>query len=178
MSATQTQNTAALPSPVGQNAPAVMLRRGRPHQHDLQRPANLTRPSEQLQMHRRKLHTGHGGHGHGGETLPDETGSDKENDRAYEQQDDTGKLNHKKNRREAHRSGLTTVRCSWRSSGWSQGRTRRAGRFRPTQVMQASRREALGRGDHVGLARHDGKGSTVATASGGAERLKALVWFW
>ena len=56
------------------------------------------------------LYAGHGGHGHGGETLPDVTGSDKENDRAYEQQDVTGKLNHKKNRREAHRSGLTTVR--------------------------------------------------------------------
>ena len=97
-------------------------------------------------------------------------GSDRENERAYEQQDDTGKLNHKTNRREAHRSGLTMVRCLWRSSDRSQGRTCRAGRFRPTQVMQASRREALGQGDHAGLARHDGKGLTAATASSGAER--------
>ena len=36
--------------------------------------------------------------------------------------------------------------------------------------MRASRRGALGRGDYTGLARHDGKGSTAATASGGAER--------
>ena len=36
--------------------------------------------------------------------------------------------------------------------------------------MRASRRGALGRGDYAGLARHDGKGSTAATASGGAER--------
>ena len=36
--------------------------------------------------------------------------------------------------------------------------------------MQASRRGALGWGDYAGLARHDGKGSTAATVSGGAER--------
>ena len=30
----------------------------------------------------------------------------------------------------------------------------------------------LGQGDHAGLARHDGKGSTAATASGGAERCR------
>ena len=36
--------------------------------------------------------------------------------------------------------------------------------------MQASRREALDRDAHAGVARHDGNGSTAATARGGAER--------
>ena len=75
----------ALSTPVDQNAPAVRLRRGRPHQHDLHHPANLSLPSEQQQAQRIKLHVGHGGHGHGGETLPDVTGSDRENNRAYKQ---------------------------------------------------------------------------------------------
>jgi len=33
---------------------------------------NLSHPTEQQQAHRRKLHAGHGGHGHGGETLSDD----------------------------------------------------------------------------------------------------------
>ena len=66
------RGTAVLPSPVGQNVPAVMLRRGRPHQHDLHHPANLSRPSEQQQAHRRKLYAGHGGHG-GADTVADGT---------------------------------------------------------------------------------------------------------
>ena len=37
--------------------------------------------------------------------------------------------------------------------------------------MRASRREALLRGDYAGLARHDGKDSTAATASG-----RAVQW--
>ena len=36
--------------------------------------------------------------------------------------------------------------------------------------MRASRNGAQGRGDHASVARHDGHGSTAATASGGAER--------
>ena len=39
--------------------------------------------------------------------------------------------------------------------------------------MRASLRGALGQGDHAGLARHDGKGSTAATASGGANRWRS-----
>ena len=46
-----------------QNAPAVRLRRGRRYLHDQHHPANLPRPPEQQQAHRRKLHAGHGGHG-------------------------------------------------------------------------------------------------------------------
>ena len=59
----RTRHTAALPSPVGQNAPAVMLRRGRPHLHDLLYPTNPSQPSERQQVHRRELHVGHGGTG-------------------------------------------------------------------------------------------------------------------
>ena len=62
-SATQTEDTAVLPSPVGQNAPAVMLRRGGPHLYDLPYPTNLSQPSERQQAHRRELHAGHGGVG-------------------------------------------------------------------------------------------------------------------
>ena len=36
--------------------------------------------------------------------------------------------------------------------------------------MRASLRGALGQGNHAGLARHDGKGSTAAMVSGGADR--------
>ena len=54
------------------NAPVVRFRRGGLHQHDLHHPANLSQPSEQQQAHQRKLHAGHGGHGHGGETLSDD----------------------------------------------------------------------------------------------------------
>ena len=39
--------------------------------------------------------------------------------------------------------------------------------------MRASLRGALGQGNHAGLARHDGKGSTVATASSGADRWRS-----
>ena len=72
-------------------------------------------------------------------------------------------------------SGLATVRWSWRSFGRSRGRTRCAGRFRPTQVMRASQRGAQGRGDHASVARNDGRGSTAATASGRAERWRSRV---
>ena len=41
--------------------------------------------------------------------------------------------------------------------------------------MRASQRGALGRGDHTGLAKHDWKGSTAATVSGGAERWRNRV---
>ena len=56
----------------------------------------------------------------------------------------------------------------WQSSGRARGRRRCAGRFRPTQATGASRREAQDRGDRVGVAGHDGRGLTMATASGGA----------
>ena len=62
-SVTQNKDTAALQSPVGQNAPAVMLRRGGPHLYDLPYPTNLSQPSERQQAHRRELHAGHGGAG-------------------------------------------------------------------------------------------------------------------
>jgi hypothetical protein len=48
---------------VGQNTPAVMLRQGRLHQHDLHHPTNLSQPSEQQQAHRMELYAGHGGAG-------------------------------------------------------------------------------------------------------------------
>ena len=62
-SATQTEDTAVLPSPVGQNAPAVMLRRGGPHLYDLPYPTNLSQTSERQQAHPRELQADHGGVG-------------------------------------------------------------------------------------------------------------------
>ena len=72
MSATQHRTHGGAASSDQQNALAVRFRRGGLHQHDLHHPANLSQPSEQQQAHRRKLHAGHGGHGHGGETLSDD----------------------------------------------------------------------------------------------------------
>ena len=40
-------------------------------------------------------------------------------------------------------------------------------------MTRASLRGALGHGDHAGLARHDGKGSTTATASGRVDRWRS-----
>jgi len=68
----RTEHTAALSTPVDQNASAVRFRRGGLHQHDLHYPANLPRPLEQQQAHRRKLHAGHGGHG-GADTAAHDT---------------------------------------------------------------------------------------------------------
>ena len=52
------------------------------------------------------------------------------------------------------------------------GKTGCAGRFWPTPAMRANRGGAQDRGDHVGVAGHDGCCLTEATASGGAS------WRW
>ena len=70
-------------------------------------------------------------------------------------------------------SSLTTVRSVVAELRPVTGKTHCAGRFWPTQTMRASQRGAQGQGNHVGVARHDWKGSTAATVSGGVDRWRS-----